>query len=250
MRPLHRDFTNLSLGKKDFRKVEYLIYKVLRLFLLPLGKFYSLRLAVSAHWILKRLAMTLSSYKYGMVFLNAKSSIVEGRLLERYCREGMFIVEAGCGTSRYLPILQGIGVKKYLGLDTSEASLSLSSKVYPQFEFKLSNALETNQIPPCDGLILSHFLEHIENPEIFLQGISSLCELLFVEVPDFSSDPLNFVASSIGGPWWSDPDHQREYSVTSVSKLLQEANFQILELFVHGGTIGLVATPFLSEEKN
>lgn len=234
---LQRD---LNLHSKSFRKFEFLLYKFLRLVMWPLGQRLAMRIAISLHWTIKRLSTTLVSHYYGVAFLNAKSAVIQGRLIEKYCSLDSTVVDLACGTAPYAPNLELHGITAYIGYDLNEDHIESNLKKYPNFNFEQRDVMKTHFLPQCDVMIVSHFIEHISNPDEFLLQIKNHCTLLIVEVPDFFSDPLNIIAYGLNRPWWSDPDHKREYSVASLQSLFKRTGFQILEIVVHGGTIGVV----------
>ena len=234
---------DLNLYPKNFRNSDFVIYRLFRLLLLPLGKKLSVKFAVHLHWVFRHLAVATSSNLLKEDFLNSRSAIMQGNLLEKYLKSEYFVVDVACGTARFLPVLNTIGISRYVGIDNSETHIARNKSRYQNFDFILANALDTRIIPVCDAIIASHFIEHCDSPETFLKGIHDKCKLLFLECPDFFSDPVNAVSFDIGGSWWTDRDHRREYSEESLDKLLMECNYKILNKTFSGGTIGIVATP-------
>jgi ubiquinone/menaquinone biosynthesis C-methylase UbiE len=234
---------NLSLKQQDFINIDFLLYRSLRLLLFPFGKYLSMKVSTHLHWIFRHLSIATSSHYYGVDFLNSRSAVIQGQLLERHLNKGDFVVDVACGSARYLPTLKMLGVKNYLGLDSSSDHIERNIKLFPEVHFKLCNALEQGAIPGCDVVIASHFLEHLTEPDKFLSQISDLCKKLVIEVPDFFADPVNLVSFSLGSPWWTDRDHKREYSVKSIEELLEHCGYQVIEKCLAGGTIGVVAVP-------
>lgn len=238
-----RDYPDLNLNSKSFRTFDFFIYRLFRLILLPTGKRFSAKFAAHLHWVFRHLAIATSSNYYGIDFLNSRSAIVNGNFIERYVKESDFVIDVACGTARYLPILQSVGISKFLGIDNSRNHIENNKESYPNFEFTQASALDPECIPACDILIASHFLEHLDLPEIFLNSLSDKCRIILIEVPDFYSDPVNTTSFKFGAPWWTDRDHRREYSEESLDKLLSECNYQVLEKSFSGGTLGVVAKP-------
>ena len=236
---------DLSLQKKDFQIIEFLIYRGFRLLLLPLGKELSVKVAVRLHWIFRHLAIAVSSNNYGNDFLNSRSAIIQGKFLELYANEGSFIVDLACGAGRYWPTISQIKGVTYLGIDASTLHISNNLKNFPGAQFKQGNILNNSEIPECEIIIASHIIEHLDDPKTFLIHLKALCKFLVIEVPDFYSDPINIVSYHLRAPWWSDSDHRREYSTINLEKILVETGYTILNLKQVGGTIAVVASPFV-----
>jgi SAM-dependent methyltransferase len=234
---------DISLKKENFRVLEFWIYRGFRLLLLPFGRAFSVKIAARLHWIFRHLAIATASNAYGIEFLNSRSAIIQGDFLKLYISQGDSIVDVACGTARYFPTISEISGAHYLGIDSSSLHISRNIAKHPRGQFKQANCLEKEVIPKCDVIIASHFIEHLENPLQFLLLIKERCSKLIIEVPDFFSDPINLVSHNLNTPWWSDSDHQREYSEITLENLLIEADFKIINRKIFGGTIGVVAVP-------
>ena len=234
---------DLSLRSEDFRTLDFWIYRGLRFLLLPLGKFRQASVAAHLHWIFRHLSIATSSHYFGVEFLNARSAIVQGGLIQRHIKSSDFVVDVACGSARYIPILDNLGVKKYLGIDSSSIHINRNTEIFPEWQFKLSDVMDEEVIPSCDIIIASHFLEHLESPELFLSQIRNSCKKILIEVPDFFADPINLVSLSVGAPWWTDPDHEREYSESAMEELLNRCGFKVIDKAISGATLGVVAIP-------
>jgi hypothetical protein len=88
-----------------------------------------------------------------------------------------------------------------------------------------------------DYLILSHVLEHIENPIEFLNKVSKICRNIHVEVPDLRSNPLNFLRIELGLPTYMDDDHIVEMSSDYLQYLLMQSNFKVDSIECRDGMI-------------
>lgn len=233
--------SDLSLQKREFRTLEFLIYRGFRLLLLPLGRTLSMHIAVRLHWIFRHLAIAASSNKHGVDFLNSRSAIVQGGFLEKYVLEGYSVVDVACGTARYWPAISLINGATYLGIDSSSIHIATNQNTHPDAQFVLADVLEDGVIPKCDVIIASHFLEHLDNPSDFLLRVKHLCANLIIEVPDFFSDPINSVSLFASAPWWTDRDHRREYSEKNLEALLFSCGYTIVDKKLFGGTLAVVA---------
>lgn len=235
--------SRLSLTKEDFRSFDFVIYRLLRLLLIPLGKRISVILAIHLHWIFRHLAIATSSRFFESAFLNSRSAIVQSSMLERHTGRHTVVVEVACGTARYLNILKQLDIPYYLGIDSSETHIKRNKVNYPEVQFEVGDALRTENIPQSDVLIASHFLEHLDSPETYLKEMARKTKKVIAEVPDFFSDPINSVSYIMGAPWWTDRDHRREYSQEQIARLFHESGYQVQEVAIYGGTIGVVAIP-------
>lgn len=78
-----------------------------------------------------------------------------------------------------------------------------------------------------DLIILSHVLEHIENPVDFLKIMGKTTNRIHIEVPDLSSDPLNYIRVKLELPVYKDDDHVIEMSLDYLSSLIRDSNFSV-----------------------
>ncbi len=80
-----------------------------------------------------------------------------------------------------------------------------------------------------DVVILSHVLEHLEDPVLLLEKASNQCDFVYLEVPDFESGPNNEYRRILKRPLnFSDADHLYEFDRVELEALLGEANLRVL----------------------
>ncbi len=85
--------------------------------------------------------------------------------------------------------------KQVIGIDHNESAINHAHKKYKldNLKFICEDAhayFEQNQIK-FDVLILSHILEHLEEPDQFLKQVLPYFKFIYVEVPDFDKTYLN-----------------------------------------------------------
>ena len=96
---------------------------------------------------------------------------------------------------------------------------------FPNFKLAESKALIDGHEGVFDFVILSHVLEHIDNPTDFLRKLSQITERIHIEVPDLASDPLNYMRMKLDLPVYRDDDHVTEMSLEYLVKLIGNSGF-------------------------
>ena len=108
---------------------------------------------------------------------------------------------------------------------------------FPNFRMADSSALVKGQEGIFDLVILSHVLEHIENPTEFLNSIRKMAIRIHVEVPDLTADSLNFCRLELGLPVYRDDDHVIEMSLGYLKKLIEGSGFEIESIISRDGCL-------------
>jgi hypothetical protein len=81
-----------------------------------------------------------------------------------------------------------------------------------------------------DVLILSHILEHIDNPKDFILKFKCFFKYTYIEVPDFDRSYLNLYRQRLGSKLiYTDNDHVSEFDRVEIKSLLEDCNLVILE---------------------
>lgn len=85
-------------------------------------------------------------------------------------------------------------------------------------------------------LILSHILEHLDNPKEFLMKFNGYFQCIYIEVPDFDRYYLNHYRKDLGLKLiYSDDDHVSEFDRDELKILLTECRIEITkEEYKHG----------------
>ena len=78
-----------------------------------------------------------------------------------------------------------------------------------------------------DLIIMSHVLEHIEEPQKFLETLSKTTKRIHIEVPDLAAEPLSYIRIKLGLPVYKDDDHIVEMSLEYLQKLVESAKFTV-----------------------
>lgn len=146
--------------------------------------------------------------------------------LEKYCLKNKRVLEIGTGKGEFLNLMLKAGADA-VGLEHKKEYVGICKKqglhVMEGFIESESTVLEEG---PFDGFFIMNFLEHIPNPNIFLQGIrNNLSEgaIGLVEVPNTDFILENFMFSEFIA------DHLMYFTKDTLCHLLEKNGFDVLE---------------------
>ena len=129
------------------------------------------------------------------------------------------ILEIGCGDGAIIRELEGFG-DEIAGLEISRAAVNQC--VHAGLNVSLFNG-STISYPDrsIDLAILSHVVEHLENPREVLYEAARVAQYVFVEVPleDNCGLKMDFIPNNVG--------HINFYSIKTIRQLLQTCGLEI-----------------------
>jgi hypothetical protein len=145
----------------------------------------------------------------------------ENAFLHRHIRPSDHVVEIGCSSGR---VLANVKAAKRTGIDRDESAIKQARKAHPEIAFFIGDAAAH---PSGDVAILSHVLEHIDDPEGLLRSLDF--KRIYVEVPDFDT-PLNQVRVKRGRSLvYSDEDHVAEWDRDSLELLFAHCGLEVID---------------------
>ncbi len=220
-----------------------LAYGGLRLSRLVLGDVRSLKLLLDLAWIARRLAFEQSVRVGGDKFTNYGLALSEDWLADNLEHDDR-VLDVGCGTGRLAQRVSPL-VREVVGVDHDQAAIEVAmSRGVPNARFVHHDLSETiPHLGRFDLALLSHVLEHIDDPVELLQALHEHTERLLIEVPDVESDPLNFARLMTRRPLYTDADHAREYTEGTLGNHLARAGWCIRRLSKASGSIVAIAEP-------
>jgi SAM-dependent methyltransferase len=137
------------------------------------------------------------------------------------------VLDIGCGYGTVAATLIPY-VKSITGVDHNADKIAVATKEVPQARFYCDDAFKFLADKKADVAILSHVLEHLDNPGDFLLKLSSLVKYVYIEVPDFEASVLNplrmAVASSLT---YTDNDHIHEFDREELNNLIEDSGLII-----------------------
>jgi len=142
------------------------------------------------------------------------------------------VLELGCGTGE---VIGSVLAKRRLGIDYEPAKIAAARGRFPGVEFVVGD-LRDYLDQPFNVLILSHVLEHLDDP----LGVLTTGNFarIYVEVPDFDADHLNKVRLKRGRSLvYSDDDHVRELTREEAEAMFEEAGLTVTASEFRGGVM-------------
>lgn len=199
--------------------------------LLPIGPERRLRLYLDLEWIFDRLALERSFDVYAEedhpVRVHTRKFILErvhptDSVLDLGCKNGYM--------SNYL----AEKAAHVVGIDHDPEAISTARIQYQRgnLEFHEGDAVDLlkNRNMRFDVLILSHILEHIDDPGEFLACFKHHFLRIYIEVPDFDRYYLNHYRKDRGVKLiYSDIDHISEFDRYELRELLARAGLKIVQ---------------------
>lgn len=142
------------------------------------------------------------------------------------------LLDVGAGTQSPTKTKQYFPQCEYHGIDKGNFGNSDADfKAMHAFYDMDLTALDFKAIPEnyFDVMILSHVIEHLENGDKVLEGLSSKIKKggrVYIEYPGLRSTKLPRMKSTLN--FYDDPTHVRIYSVEEVSGILKKHGFEIV----------------------
>lgn len=152
--------------------------------------------------------------------------------LNNFLRDGIEpqskVLDLGCGHGY---IIKGILdlTSNITGIDYDISSIEAARNniIHPDVQFVCADVfeyLDSNPDKRFDIILLSHILEHVENPGSFLKKLTSYSSRIYIEVPDFEATHLNLFREAVHSNLnYTDDDHVSEFDRAELKQLVEAA---------------------------
>jgi SAM-dependent methyltransferase len=197
-----------------------LFYKVDKI--LPLSKSGKLRFYLDLEWIFERLAHEQSF----RVFRNREHPVrtISVDFLLRHLRDSDDVLDIGCNCGDLTSLIS----KKARQITGIDYNASLIAEAREKFKdsgitFIAADAIEylEKNYHRFDVIILSHILEHLDDPGLLLELCKSRCSHIYLELPDLERTHLNIYRQKVNSSLiYSDSDHIWELDRREAQALL------------------------------
>lgn len=143
-------------------------------------------------------------------------------------RAGDRVLDLGCADGSISSMIASKGAE-VVGIDHNPALVDSASRRYPDIQFIAADARDyLKTAKPFDVLILSHILEHLDEPAAFLREFAPQFQRIYIEVPDFDATHLNKMRLDRGRALvYQDNDHIAEFDRCELKALIAEAGLVV-----------------------
>jgi SAM-dependent methyltransferase len=224
--------TKLEREKKRLL-ITSIFYRMIKL---PLSSNQKLKLFLNLEWIFSRLAHEMSFKVYSPQTHPIRN--YAKKFLLDFLDEQQSVLDLGCGSGDVSNIIAE-KARTVVGIDHDEESLKIASDKYKRSNLTFIHGDARTYLKTSDKfdvLILSHILEHLDEPKDFLQSFKDYFEYIYIEVPDFDRDVANHYRKDLNMELiYSDTDHVSEFDRYELKDLINLCNLEILrEEYIFG----------------
>lgn len=204
-------------------------YRLTRLKILSVKQ--RLKLYSELEWIFNRLTHE-ESFRY---YKNEEHPIRKGTMnfIVKYLDMKFNVIDIGTNEGD-LSFLILPYVNTITGIDHNPELISRANQKYghcPSLTFvqQDANSFLKNNNEEFDVLILSHILEHIDNPSSFIEEIKHYFKFIYIELPDIEYSNSNQYRVDTGSKLiYSDTDHVSEFDRKELTEILEKSNLEII----------------------
>lgn len=229
----------LHLKRKKKRNLFLsLIYRISKLLIFVSPK-YKLKLFLSLEWIFDRLAHEESYKVFDYETHPARLHTIS--FIKKHVKSNHNVLDLGCNYGEITNKIAEFS-NKVVGVDYNQQEINKAKNIFKRnnLEFIHGDAftyLEKTQ-DKFDVIILSHILEHLDEPSIFLNKCKEHTQSIYIEVPDFNKSYLNhYRIISESSLNYTDSDHIWEFDRTELFILLNNCNLKIVDCEFQFGVI-------------
>ena len=172
-----------------------------------------LKLFLNLNWIFWRLSLEQADKVYGLSDDSMRRKNLS--FLLNKLAPSLKVMDLGCKYGRISSIIAE-NTKSVVGVDHDKSAIDLAVKNNTKDNLSFHHAdaydyLQSNQ-DNFDVIILSHILEHLEDPEGFLSQFKPFFNYFYIEIPDIDDSYLNHYRHKEGLDLiYTDHDHIWEF---------------------------------------
>ena len=205
------------------------LYRVHKLPLL--SERQKLKLDLDLAWIFSRLAHETSQHVFPPSQHPLRTHATE--FLERHLHPHQVVLDLGCKygvvTALIAPHVKGV-----VGIDHDASAIAIARQdnAAGNVEYLVADALDylSSSQRSFDVLLLSHILEHLDQPEAFLRSFAPFFREVYIELPDFEADFFGHYRSALGCALnYTDADHVSEFDREELLHIITAAGLTVVD---------------------
>ncbi|MEM6630819.1 MAG: class I SAM-dependent methyltransferase [Bacteroidota bacterium] len=203
-----------------------ILYRLAKLIPNSTGKF---RMLLDLEWILYRLSLEQAYKEYGDENPTVREHSIYTML--EFVEPNDIVLDLGCKYG-YIAYSLSQKAQKVVGIDFDVEAIEKAKQTYPRenLHFQSGEAIAylDSQEETFTCLILSHILEHLDDPKAFLQEIATRFNKIYIEIPDFDANFLNHYRKNVKSKLiYTDIDHINEFDREDIKKIIEAAGLRI-----------------------
>lgn len=222
------------MGLKFKRKKEknlYVSFAFLIKRFLPISLKSKMKLFLELEWAFDRVSHELSF----QIFQTENHPVRTESLntILKHIDNSSNVLDLGCSGGE-ISYLISKNAKTVTGLDHNKESIEIAKKKFSRSNLKFLQGDAFDYIKcqkpfSYDKLILSHILEHLENPDQFLIECKKHFKMIYIEVPDFEKTYLNIYRERLKSKLsYTDEDHIFEFDRAEIESLFIKTGLTII----------------------
>ena len=203
------------------------VYRLSKLIFLSPEK--RLKLFADLEWIFNRLSHE-ESFKYYKENEHPLRTFTLKYILDKINPTDS-VIDIGC---KYGEIAHGVATKAkhVIAIDFDSKAINLAKRKFNKsnLEFVNQDAFQflKNRNEKYNVLILSHLLEHLDNPEDFINLYKEFFDRIYIELPDFDNSYLNHYRKDVQTDLiYSDSDHVYEFDRFELKEIIKNCGLTI-----------------------
>ena len=182
-------------------------------------------------WVYKRLALEESFKYYNIHQHPLYRSVIS--FLSDYISSDTRILDFGCKYGHLGSMMSDLG-SIVDGIDHDLSAIKEARVLYKnkKMNFFHGDAFDflDNSVGKYDIIILSHILEHLDNPEFFLKKIKGKAKYIYIDLPDFEASFLNLFRDDINDKLsYEDADHIFEFCREDLIDLFVKTGYHVIK---------------------
>jgi len=190
-----------------------------------------LKLFLNLNWIFWRLSLEQADKVYEFSDNSMRNKNLEFLLSK--LQSSFKVMDLGCKFGRISNIIAG-KTQKVIGVDHDKKAIKIAKtdNKLENLSFFHADAFEylKDHNDKFDVIILSHILEHLDEPKTFLNKYKSYFDFFYIEVPDIDESYLNHYRHKEKLELiYTDHDHIWEFDRDSFKQLLDESGLVIID---------------------